>query len=199
MRLLLATHNRGKVAELSALLRGKPFQILSLLDFPDYIAPPEDGSTFEENALIKARKAALVLGMPSLADDSGLVVEALGGAPGVYSARYSGEGATDLANREKLLREMEGLSFEKRRAYFECTCALVFPDGREKTTSGRVWGHILENPRGERGFGYDPLFVKEGSSESFAELDEATKNRISHRAIAMEEMALILDSVASNQ
>lgn len=195
MDLLIATQNAHKIRELRALLKPlKRFDIYSLLDFPNYTPPPEEGETFEENARIKAEDAATRLGKWALADDSGLVVPALGGSPGVYSARYSGKSASDKDNRKKLLREMEGLEDERRSAYFECCIVLASPDGQaRKIVKGTCEGTITYEERGGNGFGYDPLFMKHSYNHTFAELDEEVKNKISHRAKALEKMLITLE------
>jgi XTP/dITP diphosphohydrolase len=183
-QLLVATRNTGKIAEINALLVGLVDQIMSSADFADFPETDEDGTTFEENALKKAREAARFSGLPALADDSGLVVEALAGRPGVYSARFAGEGAGDAANNARLLEECCGIPAEQRQAAFVCALAYVTPEGVERTFSGRVGGHILEHARGTGGFGYDPLFLVEGSDQTMAELSMQQKNHISHRAQA---------------
>ncbi len=195
MDLLIATRNAHKIRELRALLKPlKRFDVYSLLDFPNYTPPPEEGETFEENARIKAESAAAHLGKWALADDSGLVVPALGGAPGIYSSRYSGKDASDKENRKKLLREMEGLEDERRSAYFECCIVLASPDGQaRKAVKGTSEGMITCEERGGNGFGYDPLFIKHSYNHTFAELDEGIKNKISHRAKALEKMLITLE------
>jgi len=189
---VLATRNRGKVKEFQGLLQGVVGKVISLDDLqspPDVI---EDGETFHENALKKAREIAEYSGMPALADDSGLVVEALGSRPGVRSARFSGEGATDKNNIEKLLTE---LGDEKNRsAKFVCVLALVFPDGKEIVASGECPGVILDRPRGEGGFGYDPAFYLPDRGKTMAEVDPEIKNRISHRANALKRLISELEN-----
>jgi XTP/dITP diphosphohydrolase len=168
---------------------------LSLCDFPGYTPPEEIGKTFEENASLKAEHAAKVLNRWVIADDSGLVVPALSGAPGVFSARYAGNDATDLENRKKLLEEMMHLLDDDRQAFFECCIALASPEGLKKCVKGTCEGVLLTKDRGGGGFGYDPLFVKHGYSKSFAELGESVKNRISHRRKALDKLALSLLSI----
>ncbi len=194
MNLIIASTNMHKVRELRSLLHPLKGEIYSLMDFPDYIQPPETGMTFEENALLKAEHAAKHLKKWVIADDSGLVVPALEGRPGVFSARYAGEQSSDKENRKKLLKEMEGLHDIGRSAYFECCIALCSPLGQIKCVRGTVEGTILTTERGGRGFGYDPLFVKHDYSQSFGELDESIKNRISHRAKAMEKLKVLLNA-----
>lgn len=190
MQAVLVSHNRKKIAELRAIL-GQDAPGLTLLSaveagLPDDI--PEDGGSFAENALIKARAAAR-LGYIGIADDSGLVVDALGGAPGVYSARYAGEHGDDDANNAKLLRELAARPTAPRTAAFVCAMACVFPDGESFICEGRCPGEILEEARGAGGFGYDPLFFYAPAGKSFAELDGEEKNRISHRARALAAFA----------
>lgn len=190
MQAVLVSHNKKKIAELRAILADvcPDLTLLSAGEagLPDDI--PEDGDTFADNALIKARAAA-ALGYIGIADDSGLTVDALGGAPGVYSARYAGEHGDDAANNAKLLRELAARPNEPRTAAFVCAMACVFPDGGSFTCEGRCPGEILESARGEGGFGYDPLFLYVPAGKSFAELSGEEKNRISHRARALAEFA----------
>lgn len=199
MQIIIASTNVHKIREYKAILKPlSHLDVLSLHDFPKYVAPPETGETFEENAKIKAEHAAKELQSWVLADDSGLVVPALDGRPGVYSARYAGEHATDSENRKKLLREMENIMDLKRQAFFECWIALASPDKIEKVVSGVCEGTILREERGNNGFGYDPLFVKHEYSKTFAEMEEHTKNRVSHRGKAIEKIMTFLEaSVAS--
>lgn len=185
MKLVIATKNRGKARELGDLLKGLDIEVLSLSDFPSAVLPPEDGKTFRENALKKARAVFEATGLPSLADDSGLVVDALYGRPGIFSARYAGEGASDEDNYRKLLGELEGVATEKRSARF--VCALAYKDkGREEVFEGELKGRIAASPRGVNGFGYDPVFEIERLNKSAAELSPAEKNAISHRAEALK-------------
>lgn len=185
--LVVATRNRGKINEISALLTGLVDRISSAADYAGFPETLEDGVTFEENALKKAREASLFTGLPALADDSGLVVDALGGRPGVYSARFAGEGAGDEANNIRLLKELEGIGTGRRRAAFVCSLAFVTQDGVERTFSGMVGGEILDSPRGRGGFGYDPLFLVDGFDRTMAELDLEEKNVISHRGQAFRQ------------
>lgn len=183
---VLATCNEGKVREFSGLLRGVFGRVISLRDLDNAPEVVEDGETFRDNALKKARDIAEYSGMPALADDSGLEVDALGGRPGVYSARYAGENATDTDNVIKLLAEMEDR--ENRKARFVCCLALVFPGGREIVVRGTCEGVISPEPRGEGGFGYDPVFYLPQFKETMAEIEPALKNTISHRARAAEKL-----------
>ncbi len=158
----MATGNRGKFTEIKELLRDTVANLYSLEDFPDIPPVEEDGATFAENAVKKAQSAARATGKPVIADDSGLEVDALGGRPGVYSARFAGEGAGDAANNDKLLGELADLPDGQRTAAFRCVIALCFPDGNCRTFSGELNGIILKEPRGTGGFGYDPLFPGAG-------------------------------------
>ena len=190
MKLVLATKNSGKVIEFERILLelgAKDLEVIGLDKFPEIGDIEETGSTFEENALLKARTICKLTGLPALADDSGICVDALGGAPGLYSARYSGKG--DAANNQKLLQELRDVPDEKRGAYFICVAAFVRPDGFEKTMEGRFYGSILHQPIGDGGFGYDPLFKPKGMELSSAQLSAAQKDAISHRGIAMRAIA----------
>lgn len=193
--LVVATRNPGKILELQTLLGDLVNKISSadeLADFPDTV---EDGATFEENALKKARAAVAFSGLPALADDSGLTVSALDGRPGVYSARFAGEGAGDAANNQRLLQELQGISADGRQAAFVCVLAFVTPQGLERTFVGRVAGQILEKPRGNGGFGYDPLFLVDGFGCSMAELELEQKNQISHRGQAFRQFREYLKQI----
>ena len=191
--IVLATRNAGKVREFQELVKNFPVEIKSLSDFGPIPEVEEDGETFEENAYKKALFTAKVLGLPAIADDSGLVVEALDGAPGVYSARYAGENATDQENAAKLLEEMKGVA--NRRAAFACVLSIAVPSGPALTYEGRCEGEILEAPRGENGFGYDPVFFYPPLGKSFAEIAMAEKNKVSHRGLALAELAKEFDKV----
>lgn len=196
VELLLATTNIHKIREFRAILKPHArFDLLSLADFPHYVPPEETGETFEENAVLKAVHAAKSLNRWTLADDSGLVVPALNGVPGVFSARYAGKDATDLENRKKLIEEMQHLLDEDRQAFFECSLALASPAGLKKCVKGTCEGTLLTQDRGNGGFGYDPLFVKHGYNQTFAQLQESVKNRISHRRKALDKMILALESI----
>ena len=184
--LVLGTRNEGKIAEFHKLLSGFDIEIMSLKDFGPLPPVIEDGETFEDNAYKKAHATAKATGMPSLADDSGLTVASLGGAPGVRSARYAGENATDEENNRKLLREMEGIS--NREAAFECVLVIAVPRGPALVYEGRCEGLIGTELRGDQGFGYDPLFCYTPLGKTFAELSLHEKNDISHRGKAMLEL-----------
>ena len=185
MTIVLATRNQDKISEIRTLLTGSGWEVRPCEAFPGCPIPEETGSTFEENALLKAHAVARHTGEFSLADDSGLKVDALGGAPGIYSARFSGAQATDAANNAELLKKLDGVPDEQRTARFCCVIAVVSPDGRQWTVEGSCEGHIGTALHGTAGFGYDPLFTPEGHSRTFAELGHKVKNRISHRAGAI--------------
>ena len=191
--LVIATRNQGKTAEIKALLAGYPVDIKNLDDFGPIPEVVEDGDTFDANAYKKASFTARVLGYPALADDSGLLVEALGGAPGVYSARYGGEGLTDTERCEKLLAEME--EKEDRRAAFECVISIAVPTGPALTYEGRCEGTLLKEPKGESGFGYDPVFYYPDLGKTFAELTMEEKSGISHRGRALAQVLGEFDKV----
>lgn len=193
--LVVATRNKGKIVEIHALLTGLVDQISSAADYAGFPETVEDGATFEENALKKAREAASFTGFPALADDSGLVVDALNGRPGVLSARYAGEAAGDAANNARLLEECQDVPDDRRQAAFVCVLAFVTPEGIEKLFSGRVAGRILSAARGEGGFGYDPLFLVDGFGRSMAELELEEKNVVSHRAQAFMKFREYLETI----
>ena len=196
MTLVLATRNTGKISEIKALLPGVP--VAPAASFAGCPEPEETGRTFEENALIKARAVSRYTGRTTLADDSGLEVDALDGAPGVHSARYAGTDATDRDNILRLLDALVGIADADRTARFRCVVAVVVPDGRTWTAEGACEGRILQAPRGDAGFGYDPLFVPAGYEETFAELDAGVKNRISHRALALRRITDVLKTLAES-
>lgn len=195
-RIVLATKNKGKIKEMCELLAPMNIEVLSLADFPPVDDAEENGATFAENAMLKARYYFAHTGTPCLADDSGLEVDALGGRPGVYSARYSGEDATDDSNNAKVLREMADVPQEERTARFRCAMALV-GDSIELTTDGTCEGSLLTEARGSGGFGYDPLFYVPAFERTLAELSSEDKNSISHRGSAVRKMAdLIAEMMA---
>ncbi len=196
IKLLIASTNVHKIRECKAILANlSHLDFISLREFPSYIPPEENGKTFEENAILKATHAAKTLKIWTLADDSGLVVPSLKGAPGIFSARYAGKNATDAENRKKLLDEMQHLADEDRNAFFSSSIALSSPEGLKKCVTGTCEGKILSKEKGGGGFGYDPLFVKHEYSKTFAELEESVKNRISHRRKALDKMLFILESI----
>lgn len=188
MKIVIASRNVKKTEELRRILEGVEINLLSINDFPELEEVEEDGVTFEENALKKARYVCQKTGLPAISDDSGLEVEALGGKPGVRSARYAGERATDEDNIKKLLKDLEGVPLEKRNARFVCCIALVFPNGQEYIFWGYVKGTITESPRGNYGFGYDPVFIPEGFQKTFAEMEPYEKDKISHRREALNKL-----------
>jgi XTP/dITP diphosphohydrolase len=184
--LVIATRNPGKTKEIRELLDGFPMDIKNLNDFGPIPEIIEDGQTFDDNAYKKSSMTARMLGLPALADDSGLCVDALGGLPGVHSARYAGPDATDADNRRKLLDALKGKT--DRNAAFECVISLAVPTGAALTYTGRCDGVITEEPMGSGGFGYDPLFFYPPLNKTFAQLGPEEKNRVSHRGKALTEM-----------
>ena len=198
VELLVATTNPGKLAEIRAVLETISIPNVSLKDLGEFPIVVENGKTFEDNALKKARALAEFSGRVTLADDSGLEVDALGGAPGIHSARYSGEDANDVRNNQKLLHALAGVPEEKRTARFVCALALCAPPpfgGGEWLFRGECEGRIAFAPRGENGFGYDPLFFYPPLNRTFAELDRETKGRMSHRGRALGKFATALPSL----
>ena len=198
-RLVLASANRGKLAELRQILELLGIGLHSLADYPELPAIEENGQTFRENALIKARAVTQYTGEIALADDSGLEVDCLEGRPGVYSARYAGEPPDDRRNNDKLLKEMAGVPDYQRTARFRCVIAVVFPDGREFTADGTLEGRITLEPTGGGGFGYDPLFYELTTGRTLAEIPAEVKNRISHRARALAEVKEVLARVLGSE
>lgn len=186
MKLIIASNNSHKIDEIKKILSGKFDEIISLREAGVLHETVEDGKTFMENALKKAREIAEITGEAALADDSGICVDALGGAPGIYSARFAsdfGGNATDEANNALLLHRLEGKS--ERSAHYTAAVALVYPNGEEITAEGYMYGKIIDSPRGNGGFGYDPLFVIDGESCTVAEMAQEEKNAVSHRAKAL--------------
>ena len=191
--MVIATRNPGKTAEIRSLLEGFPVDIKNLTDFGPIPEVEEDGATFDENAYKKSSFTARVLGYPALADDSGLAVAALNGAPGVFSARYGGEHATDEDRVRKLLAEVKGCS--DRRAAFECVISLAVPSGPALTYEGRCEGVLAEAPAGANGFGYDPIFFYPALKKTFAQLTREEKSSVSHRGKALGELRTEFDKV----
>jgi len=191
--LVIATRNQGKLIEISDLLKDYPVDIKSLDDFGPIPEVEEDGDTFDENAYKKASFTARILGFPALADDSGLIVPALDGAPGVHSARWAGEKATDEEKCQKLLRELDGAT--DRQAVFECVISIAVPGGPALTYEGRCEGEIITAPRGANGFGYDPVFYYPPFEKTFAQIPREEKSRVSHRGKALMEMQSEFDKV----
>jgi XTP/dITP diphosphohydrolase len=195
-RLLLATRNGKKLAELQRILDaglgGHAVELVGLADVPDYPEVPETGLTFGENALLKAREGVKRTGLPTVADDSGLAVDALNGMPGVFSARWAGRHGDDRANLELVLAQLADVPDEHRGAAFVCAAALVLPGGKEHLVDGRQTGRLLRSPRGDGGFGYDPIFVADGEVRSNAELTPEEKDAISHRGKAFRALAQVI-------
>ncbi|MBU8902249.1 MAG: RdgB/HAM1 family non-canonical purine NTP pyrophosphatase [Victivallales bacterium] len=198
-KIIAATHNQHKLEEYRELLDGQDLEIVSLNDYPEYAEPEENGKTFEENANIKALSGANYCDILTFADDSGLEVEALDNAPGIYSSRYA---ENDPARIARILKELDGK--ENRRARFVCVISIAFNKEIVASFRGEVYGKIIDEPRGSNGFGYDPVFVPDGFDKSFAELSQKEKNKISHRANAIEkviefvedEMAILDDELS---
>ena len=193
-RLLLATRNQGKLAELRRLLADAVpgIEVVGLADVPSYPEAPETGATFEENALLKAREAVRYTGLPAVADDSGIAVDALGGMPGVLSARWSGRHGDDPANTALLLGQLDHVPDERRGAAFVCAAALVIPDGVEHVLERRWRGSVIREERGTNGFGYDPVFVPEGLTVTSAELAPEEKDARSHRGQAFAALVPVI-------
>lgn len=186
--LIIATKNVGKVKEFAEIFEPLGFKVKTLLDFPNAPEIEETGVTFEENALLKAKGIANLLHKMVLADDSGLVIDALDGRPGVYSARYAGVDKNDEANIKKVLDEMKGVPTEKRTALFHCTLALVIPNKKSVIINGKCEGMILTEKRGDKGFGYDPIFYVPSLGKTMAEMTPEEKNQISHRGDAIRKL-----------
>ena len=191
MKLIIASNNKNKIYEIKKILGDKFDTILSQREAGIEHETVEDGETFLENAEKKASEIAEISGCAALADDSGICVHALGGAPGIYSARYSGGHGNDLDNNNLVLKNLKDK--EDKTAHYTCAMALVYPDGRRITAEGYMYGAITENSRGERGFGYDPIFVPDGETRTVAEMTDEEKNAISHRANALR---LLLEKIA---
>lgn len=192
MKLVLATNNQGKVKELRELLKELPIEIMSLQDFPQMPEVEEDGQTFQANALKKAREVAEYTGLVAMADDSGLEVDYLERAPGVYSARFAGEPKSDDANNQKLLSLLSGVADEQRAARFRCAIAIYTPAGEQYLTDGSCEGRIGHELQGNAGFGYDPLFYLPQYDQTFAEIPLDLKNQISHRGKATAQAIEII-------
>ena len=191
--IVLATNNKNKVREFREMVKDFPVKVKSLQDFGPLPGVVEDGATFDDNAYKKAHHYAKILGIPALADDSGLVVDALDGAPGVYSARYAGEDATDQENCDKLLKAMKGK--DNRAAHFTCVLSLATPSGPALTWEAHCEGTLTTEPQGESGFGYDPIFYYEEFGKTFAQASMDEKSKVSHRGKAMQEMEGELENV----
>jgi XTP/dITP diphosphohydrolase len=194
--LLLATRNEKKLIELQRILDSElglgEIALMGLADVPPYDEVPETGLTFVDNALLKAREGMRHTGLPTVADDSGIAVDALNGMPGVFSARWSGRHGDDQANLDLVLAQLSDVDDENRGARFVCAAALVLPDGTEFTVLGEMTGHLARAPRGTGGFGYDPIFVADGDTRTNAELDPDEKDALSHRGKAFRDLAVIV-------
>jgi XTP/dITP diphosphohydrolase len=198
MKIILATGNKGKIKEIKHFFEDLNINFLSLEDYPHIPPVIEDGATLEENAIKKAYEIAKATGIPALSDDSGLQVDALNGAPGVYSARFAGENASYDDNNKKLIELLKNIPYEKRTAHFITVLAVVYPDGKKYLCEGRVDGIILDHTQGTNGFGYDPVFFIPELNKTFAELSLEEKNKISHRANALKKMKDKLTCLINN-
>lgn len=186
--IIVATANKGKIKEIKQILKDLPFNVVSMADVGIDIDIEETGSSFEENALIKARAVSELTGEITMADDSGLEVDYLDGAPGIYSSRFAGENATDEQRVQKLLNLLENVPLENRTARFVCAAVMLFPDGEQITTRGTCEGYIGFEPKGNNGFGYDPVFYFNQTASTIAEMPDERKNEISHRAVALSKL-----------
>lgn len=187
--ILIATNNKGKVKEFESLFAKRGIAVISLLDFPGNIEVEETGTTFAENAILKAEAISKQFNKVVIADDSGLSIDALDGRPGVYSARYAGDGKDDQANLEKVLEELVDIPFERRTAKFHCILAIASPNQETKLVEGTCEGYITEEPIGDHGFGYDPIFYIPAKKQTMAQLTKDEKNEMSHRANAMKKLS----------
>jgi XTP/dITP diphosphohydrolase len=192
MQLVLATNNEDKIREIKNLLDDLPVTVLTSDDFLEFPEPEETGTTLEENAVLKAKEIAQFCDLPALADDSGLEVDALGGAPGVYSSRYAGENVTYADNNRKLLKELEGVPREKRTARFRCVIAICWDDGTVQTAEGVAEGYIEADSVGMKGFGYDPVFFYPPENKRFSEMTLEEKNLVSHRGQALQNARTLI-------
>jgi XTP/dITP diphosphohydrolase len=193
-KIILATRNQHKFAEIKEILGELPIELVSLNDYPQIPGIEETGSTFVENAVLKAQTIFELTQEWSIADDSGLEVFALNGSPGIYSARFAGDDHDYVENNQKLLKLLSDVPLQQRKAQFRCVAAIVGP-GYKEIMEGIVQGRIINELRGNNGFGYDPLFIPEGYDKTFAELSEETKNQISHRALAFEKVKEVLTNI----
>ncbi|GLX07814.1 XTP/dITP diphosphatase [Microbispora sp. NBRC 16548] len=198
-KVVLATRNAGKIVELRRILAdaGVPVELVGLEAFPHIGDVAETGLTFAENALLKAHAVAAQSGLPAIADDSGLCVEALNGMPGIFSARWSGRHGDDDANLDLLLAQIADVPDGRRQAHFACTAALALPSGEEHVVEGAVHGHLIRERRGTGGFGYDPIFVPDGETRTTSEMSAEEKNAISHRGKAFRAIAPVIAEVVS--
>jgi XTP/dITP diphosphohydrolase len=191
---IIATKNAGKLIEFQSILSAYGLEAISLLELEESPDVEETGSTFEENAILKAEAISKMYGKMAIADDSGLSVDSLGGEPGIYSARYAGEEKNDDANISKLLQQLKGVPKEERNARFRCALALAEPGRETITVEGSVEGYITDEPIGENGFGYDPIFLVKDKAKTMAQLSKEEKNKISHRAVALQKLAKLLQA-----
>ncbi|MBT2656853.1 XTP/dITP diphosphatase [Bacillus sp. ISL-18] len=192
---IIATKNPGKAREFEEIFSSRGIAVRTLLDFPELPDVEETGTTFEENAILKAEAISRALDKMVIGDDSGLIIDALDGRPGIFSARYAGEPKNDQNNTDKVLGELQGVPEEKRTARFYCALAIAVPSQETRTVSGTCEGRILEEPRGTNGFGYDPVFYVPEKGLSMAELSSEEKNQLSHRANALKKLDVMLDTI----
>ncbi len=199
IEMILGTRNHGKIAEFRSLFKGMQIRLLSFYDFPDIPAVVEDGKTFEQNAAKKAKSIAKTTGRMAVSDDSGLEVDFLDAVPGVYSARFAGEKATDRDNARKVLKMLDGVPWQERTARFVCVICAATPRGKSVSAEGTCTGRISFEMRGSHGFGYDPIFVPDGYQLTMAEMEPELKNKISHRADAMKNFRKVLKGFLESQ
>lgn len=194
-KIVLSTHNAGKLKEFESIAKLLDMEIVTRdgAGVPRDFDVVEDGETLEENSYKKAYEIMKLTGMPTMADDSGLMVDCLGGAPGVHSSRFAGENCSDLDNCHKLLRLLSGVPWPERKAHFTTVITLIYPEGKTIVAKGECHGHITEEMKGDKGFGYDPIFIADGFTETFGELGPEIKNTVSHRARALEELRRLLE------
>ena len=198
-KVVIASRNEHKIDEMRRILHeaGLSLDLVGIQEFPDLPDVDETGATFAENALLKAREICAFTGIPAIADDSGLCVDALGGMPGIFSARWAGTHGNDLANLQLLLAQISHVAPDRRTASFRCAAAIVMPSGAEEVVEGIMRGSIIDTPRGTNGFGYDPIFIADGYSITTAEMDSANKDAISHRGLAIAALAPTLAQLLS--
>ena len=198
-KVVIASRNEHKIDEMRRILNeaGLSLDLVGIREFPDLPDVDETGTTFAENALLKAREICAFTGIPAIADDSGLCVDALGGMPGIFSARWAGTHGNDLANLQLLLAQISHVAPDRRTASFRCAAAIVMPSGAEEVVEGIMRGRIIDTPRGTNGFGYDPIFIADGYSITTAEMDSANKDAISHRGLAIAALAPTLAQLLS--
>ena len=199
IKVVIASRNEHKIDEMRRILNeaGLSLDLVGIQEFPDLPDVDETGETFAENALLKAREIFAFTGLPAIADDSGLCVDALGGMPGIFSARWAGTHGNDLANLQLLLAQISHVAPDRRTASFRCAAAIVMPSGAEEVVEGVMSGRVIDTPRGTNGFGYDPIFIADGYSITTAEMDSASKDAISHRGRAIAALAPTLAQLLS--